>query len=430
MTAVVQSIARTVAVPVVGHDAYDYYIDAVNGSDSNDGLSSTAAWAGLEAKLTTDILVAGKTTRVKVKAGTYTDQALLIINATSTKPGAILEIFCEPGVVIDWTLGTDKSCVDVQASQGYEWTCRIYGNGLRITGFNAGTGNGLGGATYGILHAYNVTVDNCVDGVSAHGSSKIYCYDCTFHSNSKSAFAHIDTTQTYHYRCSFTEVAAGGVIGIGSLGVNVAGAYFEDCDFIPDAVSGSLLNLNNGTVVRSRLGDLTHAVHLNSTVKPTITDSFVNAYIDGSFTAALTRCYGKFTTRVRNGGDIDVLNCVFSGPATGQTVTVLSNFNPGSGSKLVMNDNIFAGSWTFMSVDATNAGYLVAAASEFKNNILYPSLVYDADLVSADTGGTVIVGTITSDPLIGDADTLVQADYAFGAGSPAIGAGTTGDIGF
>lgn len=401
---------------------YDYYIDPA-GSDENDGRSASTAWASLESNLTNDTLVAGKTLKVLVKAGTYTDQAIAIINGD--KAGAVLDVTFEPGCTVEWTLGTDKSCVDVQGS--VNTTVRIFGNGLSITGFDTGTGNGLGVRTGGILYAYDVNVTDCVDGVSAHGSGHIYVYDCSFSGCSKSAFAHIETSTVYHYRCTFL-AADGATLGIGSV-VSTGYAYFEGCVLEPFATAGTV-DLSGADLLSCQIGTLTKSVTLNCGAIGTITDSFVNAYIDGDKDITLTGCYGKFSTRVRNNGAITVQNCVFSGPATGQSNTVFSNFNPGSASKLVVKDTIFEGAWTFMSVDATNAGYLVAAGSEFFNNILYPSLSYDADLISADAGGTVIVGTITSDPLIGAANTLLAADYGYGAGSPAIGAGTTGNIGF
>lgn len=403
---------------------YDYFVDAANGNDANDGQSSATPWASLETNLTADILVPGKKVRVHVMAGTYTDQAICIINATG-KGGAILEVNFESGCVIDWTLGTDKSCVDVQGDQ--EWTLVLTGNGSTIQGFNFGTGNGLGSRSGGLLIARDFFIDDCVDGISAHGSGRIYAYGCFVTGCSKSCFAHIETSQTYHSGCTF-EAASGATLGIGAT-VATGEAYFTDCKLIPYA-SGGIVDLSGATVFRCQIGTLTARVDVNCGAAGTVTKSFVNVYVDGNKVISFTECFGLFSTRVRNGGTISVTNCVFSGPATGQTNTVFSNFNPGSGSKLVISDTIFAGAWTFMSVDATNAGYLVAAESEFFNNILYPSLAYDADLIAADSGGTVVVDTITDNPLIGSADSYLMADYAYGTGSPAIGAGTTGNIGF
>jgi len=130
---------------------------------------------------------------------------------------------------------------------------------------------------------------------------------------------------------------------------------------------------------------------------------------------------------------LTVENCVLVGPASNNTSIFLSNFNPGSGSPHYVRDNIFetATAAAFMSYDATNSGYLVAQASEFFNNILSGSAAYDADLVTADAGGTVIVDNVSDDALIGAANTLLGADYGYAAGSPAIGAGvTSGNCGF
>lgn len=427
-TGLARGAGLTLGAGLRAESSFDYYINVATGSDENDGLTPATAWASLEPNLTSALLVAGQTRRVSVAAGTYTDQAIAIINGGSVKPDAVLEVVFEPGCVVEWTLGTDKSATDIQASAGYEWSFIIQGNGLVITGFNVGTGNGLGTSSAGRMYAYDVVVTDCVDGVSAHGTSHIYAYDCDFSGCSKAAFAHIDTTTTEHYRCTFT-AAAGATLGVGAT-VSTASAYFEDCVMAPDT-SAQVIDLAGAVLSGCQLGTLSKSLTVNCGAIGAVTDSFINAYVDGDEDITFDRCYGKFSTRVRNGGAITVQNCVFSGPATGQSNTVFSNFNPGSASKLIIKDTIFDGAWTFMSVDATNAGYLVAAASEFWNNILYPSLVYDADLIAADTGGTVITGTVTQDPLIGAANTLNAVDYGYGPGSPAIGAGTDGgNIGF
>jgi len=120
-----------------------------------------------------------------------------------------------------------------------------------------------------------------------------------------------------------------------------------------------------------------------------------------------------------------VTNCVISGPATGNSSVFYSNYNPGSSGQWLVRDSIFETA-SFMDVDATNAGYLVAAGSRFRNNILSGSAAIDADLITADTGGVVVGDNITADALIGAANTLDPDDYGYASGSPAIGAGSTG----
>ena len=121
-------------------------------------------------------------------------------------------------------------------------------------------------------------------------------------------------------------------------------------------------------------------------------------------------------------------NCVISGPATGNSSVFYSSYNPGSSGQWLVRDNIFetATAAAFMDLDATNAGYLVAADSEFFNNILSGSAAIDADLVTADAGGVVVVDNVTADALIGAANTINPDDYGYAAGSPAIGAGSAG----
>jgi len=126
-------------------------------------------------------------------------------------------------------------------------------------------------------------------------------------------------------------------------------------------------------------------------------------------------------------------HCIIAGPASSQSSIFYSNFNDGSASPMTIVDNIFetASAGAFMSIDGTNSGHLVSAGSLWENNLLSGSAAFDADLIAADTGGTVLVGNITGDALIGAANTLDPDDYGYAVYSPAIGAATDGgNIGF
>ncbi|MBL4813130.1 MAG: hypothetical protein JKX69_12435 [Rhodobacteraceae bacterium] len=400
---------------------FDYYVDAGAGSDANDGLSAGAAWASLESKLTVGILTAATTTRVLIKAGTYTDQAIAILS--SPPAGAVLELVFEPGCVVNYTLGTNKSATDASAGA----MIRIYGNGLHITGFNAGTGNGIG-CSDGTIEAYDCEISNCVDGISAHGTGMARAYDCVFRDCTKYAFVHVGSSTSEHYRCQFDDSGATASQGVGALTGTSCTALFEDCVFLAQPAK-TRISFNASTLTRCQLGTLTQRVELVAAAGSAtqVTASFVNANQDANSVLTFDECYGFLTFRQRGPGAITVRNCVIAGPATGLNEFIRVNFDPGVGANFTIEDNIFTGAWNFIYVDAANAGYMAAAGSTFANNILSDGKAFDADLISA---GVSISGTIYADPLVGSADTLLMADYVFGVGSPAIGAGTSADIGF
>ncbi len=405
---------------------HDYFIDANTGSDANAGTSEGAAWASLN-NVTEALLVSDQTVRILVKSGTYGTASDFIKINNMSATNATLELAFEQGSIIDGSAyAGNESALD---PQGNAFTFRVYGNGTLIRNVTTTTGNALGGTGSVTCHYHNFTVDNCVDGMTLHDNALGYFHDITVANCAKSGVAHVNSSSAFHYRCHVTEKVGGGT---GNVVVCDAGAMeFEDCIMVPDA-NGGTVDLDNASLTRCQVGSLTTAAKIVATVgASSFSKCFVNAYVDGNGLANFDRCFGLFTTRCRNGGDIDVTHCSFAGPATSQNRTLFSNYNPGSNSQLVLKDTIFSASYTFSQVDTTNAGYLVAAASEFHNNFLTDGKVYDADIVAADTGGTVIQGTQTGDPLVGSADTVLMADYAFGAGSPAIGAGSGGsDIGF
>ena len=413
-----------------GGVSYDYFIDATTGSDLDDGTTEATAWQSLN-KIEGITLADNSSVRVLVKSGTYSkasDSARVSFSGISN---CSLEIVFEAGCVIDGTayveptgaaLGFDGDAAD------YTNTFRVRGNGLVIRDVLAIGGNAIGGNNGGTCHYHDIVMTNCLDGMSVHGDQRAKFYDCRAYDCTKFPLAHVGTTVTDHYRCSFED--ENGTATAGGLGIveATATATFEDCVFLPGGTSASKnLTNHNSTYTRCQIGTLTtQVVMLGSNF--TASKCFLNTFIEGSKTHTLTNCFGKISTRhVAGTADSTVSRCVFSGPATGYTHCLFSNFNPGSaGTTFVWNNNIFETA-SFMSVDSTNAAYMVTAGCQFHNNITFGS-TYDADLVSA---GADIDGTITTDPLIGAANTLLMADYAFGDGSPAIGAATdAGDIGF
>ncbi|KQX18435.1 MULTISPECIES: hypothetical protein [unclassified Sphingomonas] len=419
--------------------SYDYYVDGVNGSDSNDGTSLAQAWKSLK-KIGAISLPAAAVRSVLVKAGTPYDTADDWVERSNTTAGgnvgagSILDITFEPGCVMDGSVANTSAAANAfEFASTDEATTRIFGNGLTIQHYNYDVGgaspNGIGNRGKSIVRAYDVHVVDCVDGYSAHGNAKMFVDRVTASGCAKSAYGHVENAHFEARRSTFT-AKAGAILGIGAVASATSTAIVEDCILIP-ATSGQTLGVDGTVFTRCQIGTPSLGVTLTSGygVGGTINQSFVNAYIDGHQKATLYQCYGKFSTRVRSGGAVHVTRSVISGPATGAPVAsiIFSNFSGGS-SKLIFNDNIVetATAAAFMDVNSTAAAALVSAASEIHNNVLSGSAAFDADLITADSGNTVRTGSFRADALIGAANTLDPDDYGYGPGSPAIGAATDG----
>jgi len=404
-----------------------YWIDATNGSDSNDGLTLVGAWKSLN-KITGIALPAGANIVVRVVSDTYDTADDWIERSDSSGGGTIgagarLTIVFEPGCVMDGTAANALA-----AQNGFEisgsnvWTTYVYGHDLALNNYSEGTAsspNGVGNRGNNILYVYDVHATNCDDGFSAHATAKMYLYRCSASGCEKSPFLHVDTAYVEAYQCSFTGGTSTTVIGIGA-GTPTVHLYDTIC-----APGTTTTSVNVTTALRCHLG--TTAARL-AIVGGTATDCFVNVYNDGNQAINLQRCYGKVSLRIRGSATQVVNGCVISGPATGQTSVIFSNFNFGTAQALTFTNNIVetATAGAFMSVDAANAGYMVAKPQLFSNNVLSGSAAFDADLIAADTGGTVIVSNTTGDALIGAANTTNPSDYGYASGSPAIGAGIGG----
>ena len=423
---------------------YDYVIDAANGSDLNDG-SSAAPWASLS-KIGAGISSAGTVTRVKVVSGTYNkaNDFILLEDAAS---GSHIDVTFEAGCIMDGATASaaaNTSGIEANASGSTPFTLTVRGNGLIVRNYNysvsGASPQGIGWAGPGVvINVHDVSVSNTIDGVSGHTGGHANLYNVTVENCGKWVIANVSASTMDCYDCAFRATgteSAGFATDSGSSGLT----RFYDCEISCAVNPSTNWEMNNTEMHRTRFGTLTGSINVvyksGGPAGVLCEDSFINGRYQLFGAQTFRRCYGKFSGRVRNDTDVFTMeNSVFVGPATGLPNMFYSNFNDGGGARLVLRDNIFeaTSAAAFMSVDATNAGYLVAKASQMFNNVLDGAAAYDADLIAADTGGTVIVGTVTGDPLIGPANTLVQTDYAFpeGAGSPAENAATDGgNIGF
>jgi hypothetical protein len=235
------------------------------------------------------------------------------------------------------------------------------------------------------------------------------------------------------YGCTF-EGRAGATLGIGSY-LNTSSGELVDCIFTPASASQPLRLSQGGavTATRCRFGTLsTYLTLVSDNAVSTITDSFLNVNADGTVRAAFEGCYGRLTTRQRSGGDMSISHCVLVGGASGLTNSVLyRNFDGGQGPWNVI-DSVLTGFGTAVghNFGATDAGYFETAGNTVTYCCLHGNSVnIDADIEA--TTADVSTGVITTDPLIGTADSYVRNDYAVAAGSLCVGAGSAGgDIGF
>lgn len=419
-------------------DAYDYYVDATTGNDLNTGTSEVQAWASLN-NISEAITSVGATVRVLVKSGTY-NKATDYILITDAAEGSTTIVTFEGGCVMDGTTASataNTSGIYPTASGSAQFTVTVYGNGLTIQHYNyaiAGASpQGLGWAgTNVVVNVFDTTVDDTIDGISGHTDGHANLYRVTVKNSVKQLIANVSLSSMDCYNCSFqgtgTETA-GFATDQDSTGLQ----RFYNCEFLPGTNPSTLFNMQTCEFYNSRFGTLTESMSVSSQVGgPNLfymEDCFVNIRTQMFQGFHYNRCFGYFSGRVRNTtGTHTIENCVFSAPASGLTNILYSNFDDGGSCKLVVKNNIFetATAAAFMSVDVANSGYVVAASSEFFNNVLSSSAAYDADLVTADSGGTVIVGTVSADALIGAANTTNPDDYGYGVGSPAIGASSTG----
>lgn len=429
---ITSKIASAIAGARQGGVSYHYYISASTGNDSNDGLSLDAAWKSLN-KIES-ITGTGGTAAVLVASGTYdtANDHFEVIGFSG-----VLDITFEPGCIMDGTVHGSTAQNPIYAGN-VATVMTIRGNGLIVRNYSGNTGGSPNGLGYGgegtILTVYDVTIDTCQDGISGHTTGHAEIHRCVFKNNIKYQCANIDSSTMNAYSCTwYTDEVGDFVFGAEGL------QRFERCAFIDDGAGAFVaLKGNNMQFFACQIGDLTHGISIgangtNSATQLLVNSCFINVTCEAWDNYTFDKCYGYLSARARNGsGTFTVTNSVIVGGYEGSSNITYTNSDFGGSTKQVVNNNIFVGTVSIGNFGTLGrAQYVVDAGSEYFNNITYGGASYHANFLAADSGSAVIVGTIASDPLIGDADTLEMADYAFGDGSPAIDAATDGgDIGF
>jgi hypothetical protein len=419
------SIPEIVARRMAG---YDRYVDDVNGSDDNDGTSPALAWASLN-KLETLTPVAMATTRVLVKSGTYDKAGDYFEIANNSATAWTLDVTCEPGTVWDGTACNAGGAQNPLFTNGSsDWRLNLHGNGLTIQNYDNETGgspNGIGWGGNCFVYSSDVVITNCVDGISNHDNGPGLMVNIVVTACSKYALAQTGTGHTDFHGCSFTgeDGASGGVAVVNSD----ASAEFFDTKFIPVGTARNLF-LSNSNLVRCQLGTETDDVIVAPVAVGTcvIRKSYVHVETQQLYGVSMEECFGRFSMRLRDSGTPDIQHCIFTGPAESQSYVFYANTGTAFAA-FTFSNNILVGNYTF---DNLGSRYnLLEADNVLANNLLYGGVAYSGNLTGSNA---TISGTVTGqDPLIGSADTYLMSDWAFGAGSPAIGAANDdGDIGF
>ncbi|RFB04558.1 calcium-binding protein [Parvularcula marina] len=244
-----------------------YYVSALEGDDLNSGeegaplASLLALWAKLESLRNSEVTAF-------IAAGDYTDEHL---DLGFFGENALLEF--EAGTRILWTEGVSRSGIQ----SGVGATVTVHGNGLVIDGFATGTGNGLG--TYkGTMIAYDVSISNVRDGISAHEvGAHLEAYRVTVTDAHKYAVVHVNGATSYQEDCFLQP--ADDAVGIGYV---VDGEHtFVRCEVVasPNGLVNRLNTFEGVTFIDSTLGS--EDVPIIITGDAVIMGGFANVFREG-----------------------------------------------------------------------------------------------------------------------------------------------------
>jgi hypothetical protein len=293
-----------------------------------------------------------------VMPGTYTD-AIEWSSAKTLNVGFVAD------TVIDLNAVASPHDIGVDALAG---TVNLYGPPPGYTCVVKNCGNDGLSATGGTLNTYDIDVDSCFDGMSAHNGAVMRTYRSNVTNCGKDAAAHVGTAQFYHEDCVFEGKNASVNPTVTITGT--ATGSFKRCTVQPPAGSSaffiSILPTGGGGVLfdQCKLGTYGMTGTWDLTNPALGTDvSFVDCYFNlgatqyigfqvGTVRPILRRCYGDVSIRLRGGTAVNALveNNVFRvGSAAAGSHALNSDFR-----------------------DASNIG----GSGTFRNNILldYPAI--------------------------------------------------------
>ncbi|MEM0985415.1 MAG: DUF2793 domain-containing protein [Pseudomonadota bacterium] len=391
---------------------FTVFVDPMRGSDANPGsyIAPYSSLAPLAARL--DALSAAETLTAYVSSATYTDETI----ETNGLVGEGTITFA-PGCKMVWTqVGVSASAITTTGSGGL---LTIFGNGLEISGYLYGTGNGIA-CSNTTLVAHDIVVSTCQDGMSAHGVGHLEAYRCRVTNCTKFAAVHVNTATSYHEDCFFQP--SDGATGICRI-ENSLQNVFKTCTFTASPSADTLrMELGAGTELkRCEIGTLNQRVDLIDHVNAE--DCFIHGYIDGNAAADLTRVFGKLSLRLRNGGQIVVTDSVLAGPATNDSY-IYSNYLPGSFGDIVTERCVISGygASAIELVDQQRLDLWNASASAITDCVFFNNA---SDFDAHASQASRVTGVSATDPGMGVANTLLMSDYAVtlaGVGFPAASA--------
>lgn len=410
----------------------DRYVSPT-GSDSNDGLTRETAWASFT-KLSEWLasLSSGNHSAV-VLAGDYVNTGELSLNNNST---LTLQIDFEESVTVDNSAAVTRMTGIDHTTSNASSVMVVNLRGAVFTGASAGSANGIGtsgpcdltinGATSAGTKAIFQGYD---DGVSFHGTSgdadKMQINDCIFRNCNKSAFQHVNSSKGTHNRCEFVG-RVGSSNGIGRT--EFAGSVFNDCTFEASntfQTVGFLACELNRCIIGTLGGFIPTVTGFTTGASQSqFNDCYFNASTRTHWLAGcvVERCFGSFRIDTQTTGSGVaagiVRNCVFTG------------FSPVAKSQDTMHpvtiiNTVYANcSQLGSGFGTTTDSNWLASGSSVDHCCLFNTSVRSQIAAS-------VTNEITTDPLIGPANTTNQADWAVANNSPCVGAGTNGgNIGF
>lgn len=400
----------------------DFLIRAISptGNDSDDG-SIGKPWATLS-KLKTWVSGLPNPSKIKllIKSGSYSESTANPLYFQTS--GLYSEVYFEEGVSITLNQSGGTSLGNgVGADRGVHY---FYLNAATITLNAADTyptisDNGLGvhgGRVY--VYGANKQGDKSVfvgfmDGTSNHNGGYLEVDDCVFRQCPKGAYTHVNTSTSIHHRCEF-EGLVGSVYGVGDIQQS-ASATFTESKILSDpaATAPQTAGILNAKLEQCQIGTLTQSVALEA-VNSTITDSYLNLVQNREHgNTTYRRCFGLYTNENQSGNANEgrFLSCVFVGP--GSFASSSRWFVSGvSFGKFYLFNSIITG--YDQVIDVGNNATRIAAV----NNWVMNGLCLFNNTTNFDSGINNPLILVSSDPLLGAANTLVQGDYEIGVGSP------------
>lgn len=374
------------------NQTFDYVVDKILGDDNNDGSPGSPFQTLTALRAQIDTILEGVSKKALVKSGTYVDEHLDIAGLRGS-----LELVFESRTTIQWTQNVSKS--GIQVGPNPTGVLTIYGNGLRITGFNTGTGNGLG-CSGNTLYAYDVNVDDCQDGMSAHLEGHMALYRCKSTNCHKYAAIHVGSSTFYHEDCFFqpandassnfifdSHKTSTSVSEINPNGRNVR------CTFIPSP-DGTKKFIGGGHYEDCQIGDENLAVEGTNM---RLYRCYVNGLWQGNRTVSMNECWGRANFRLRDGGQVDCDRTHFVGPSTGSSQgLVYSDYPPAAFSKVTLKDCIVQGYNTAIVFSGRKS--LWDASGSTIDNCVFSNNTTNFDTEAALAVGSTITNVVTTIP--------------------------------